>query len=265
VWGFNLMGSNISIISPNSVITANNVTYWMGVDKFYVYSGRVETLPCALRQYVFSDLNKDQGYQVFAGTNERYNEVWWYYCSNGSTVVDKYVVYNYQENIWYYGTMGRTAWLDSSIREQPMATDYNNRVLFHEVGTDDVSGLSPEPIYAYVQSADFDIGDGDKFAFVWRILPDINFTGSYVDKPTVTMTLKPRRNAGAPYSPADMPVVQSEDNYTNVRAYTIQQFNGQVYTRLRGRQMALRVESDDIGVAWQLGSIRADVKSDGSR
>ena len=132
-------------------------------------------------------------------------------------------------------------------------------------GTDDVSGLSPLPIYAHIQSADFDIGDGDRFAFVWRILPDINFTGSYVDKPSVTMTLKPRRNAGAPYSPADIPVVQSQDNYTNVRQYTIQQFNGQVYTRLRGRQMALRVESTDVGVAWQLGSIRADIKNDGGR
>ena len=265
VWGFNQMAENISIMSPNAMITVNNVTYWMGKDKFYMYSGRVETLSCALRQYIFSDINKDQGYQVFAGTNEGFNEIWWFYCSGNSTTVDKYVVYNYLENVWYYGTMARTAWLDSPIREYPMATDYNNRIIYHELGTDDVSGLSAVPISAYIQSADFDIGDGNRFAFVWRILPDINFTGSYVDKPSVTMTLKPRRNAGAPYSPSDVPVVQSEDNYTNVRQYTIQQFNGQVYTRLRGRQMALRVESNDLGVAWQLGSIRADLKNDGSR
>ena len=146
-----------------------------------------------------------------------------------------------------------------------MATDYNNRIIYHELGTDDNSGLSAEPIYAYIQSADFDIGDGDRFAFVWRILPDINFTGSFTDKPSVTMTLKPRRNAGAPYSPADIPVVQSEDDYRTVRQYTIQEFNGQVYTRLRGRQMALKVESTDLGVAWQLGAIRADLKNDGGR
>jgi hypothetical protein len=265
VWGFNLLMDNLSIISPNAAVTANNVTYWMGRDKFYTYSGRVETLPCALRQYIFNDLNLDQAFQVFSGSNEAYNEVWWFYCSNGSTTVDKYVVYNYLENLWYYGSMNRTAWLDSPLRDVPMAAGYDNRILYHEVGTDDVSGLSPVPIYAYIQSADFDIGDGDRFAFVWRILPDINFNGSNVDKPSVRMEIKPRRNAGAPYSPADNPTVQSQDNYTNVRSYNIQQFDGQVYTRLRGRQMALRIESDGLGVAWQLGSIRADVRPDGRR
>jgi hypothetical protein len=265
VWGFNILMDNISIMSPNATITVNNVTYWMGDGKFYQYTGRVETLFCALRQYIFDDLNKDQAFQVFAGANEAFNEVWWFYCSNGSNVVDKYVIYNYLENVWYYGTMGRTAWLDSGLRQYPMAADYNQRILFHEANVNDVSGLTPEPIYAYIQSADFDIGDGDRFAFVWRILPDINFTGSNVDKPTVQMEIKPRRNAGAPYSPADNPTVQSQDNYTNVRSYNIQEFDGQVYTRLRGRQMALRIESNALGVAWQLGSIRADIKPDGRR
>lgn len=265
VWGFNILMDNLSIISPNASVTANNVTYWMGRDKFYVYSGRVETLPCALRQYVFNDLNIDQSYQVFSGSNEAYNEVWWFYCSNGSTTVNKYVVYNYLENLWYYGSLNRTAWLDSPLRDYPMAASYDNRILYHEVGTDDVSGLSPVPIYAYIQSADFDIGDGDHFAFVWRILPDINFNGSSVDKPTVRMEIRPRRNSGAPYSPADNPTVQSQDNYTTTRSYNIQQFDGQVYTRLRGRQMALRIESDQLGVAWQLGSIRADIRPDGRR
>ena len=265
VWGFNLLMDNLSIMSPNAAVTANNVTYWMGRDKFYVYSGRVETLPCALRQYVFNDLNLDQAYQVFSGSNEAYNEVWWFYCSNGSTVADKYVIYNYLENLWYYGSMERTAWLDSPLRDYPMAASYDNRILFHEVGTDDVSGEAPVAINAYIQSADFDIGDGDHFAFVWRILPDINFNGSNVDKPTVKMEIRPRRNAGAPYSPADNPTVQSQDNYTNTRSYNIQEFDGQVYTRLRGRQMALRIESDQLGVAWQLGSIRADIRPDGRR
>jgi hypothetical protein len=265
VWGFNILMDNISIIAPNAVATANNVTYWMGRDKFYSYSGRVDTLPSTLRQYVFEDLNKDQAYQIFAGSNEGYNEVWWYYCGQGSNTINKYVVYNYLDQTWYYGTLARTAWLDSPLRDNPMATDYNNRVLFHEVDNDDVSGLSPVPIVAYVQSADFDIGDGQTFGFVWRILPDINFNGSTVLAPSVTMEVKPRRNSGAPYGTADNPTVTSDNNYAAQRIYTVQEFDGQVYTRLRGRQMALRVESTGLGVSWQLGSVRLDIRPDGRR
>jgi hypothetical protein len=265
VYRFEILIDNISIMSPNAVATANNVTYWMGRDKFYTYNGRVDTLPCALRQYVFEDINKDQAYQIFSGSDEGYNEVWWFYCSGTSTVIDRYVIYNYLENIWYYGSLNRTAWLDSPLREKPMAADYNNRILFHEVGNDDVSGLSPVPITAFIQSADFDIGDGNQFGFVKRILPDINFNGSSVNEPAVTMQVKPRRNAGALYGPADHPIVASANNFATTPIYTVQEFDGQVYTRLRGRQMAFRIESTDLGVAWQLGSIRIDVKPDGQR
>jgi hypothetical protein len=265
VYRFEIMMDNLSIMSPNAVATANNVTYWMGRDKFYIYNGRVDTLPCALRQYVFEDINKDQAYQIFSGSDEGYNEVWWFYCSGTSTVIDRYVIYNYLENIWYYGSLNRTAWLDSPLREKPMAADYNNRILFHEVGNDDVSGLSPVPITAFIQSADFDIGDGNQFGFVKRILPDINFNGSSVNEPAVTMQVKPRRNAGALYGPADHPIVASANNFATTPIYTVQEFDGQVYTRLRGRQMAFRIESTDLGVAWQLGSIRIDVKPDGQR
>lgn len=265
VWGFNVLMDNISIMSPNAAITVNNVTYWMGVDKFYMYSGRVETLPCALRQYVFNDINKDQAYQVFAGGNEGYNEVWWFYCSQNSNVVDRYVIYNYLDRVWYYGTMGRTAWLDSGIRPYPMAANYENRILYHESAVDDVSGLSPVPIPAYVQSSDFDIGDGHNFGFVWRILPDINFNGSNVNQPSVTMTIRPRQNSGTPYGRADNPRVQSYDDYRQRGVYTIQEFDGQVYTRIRGRQMALRIESNTLGVAWQLGTPRIDIRPDGKR
>ena len=265
IWSFNILMDNISIMSPNSAVTINNVTYWMGTDKFYMYSGRVETLPCSLRQYIFNDINKDQAYQVFAGSNEGYNEVWWFYCSNGSNVVDRYVIYNYLDRVWYYGTMGRTAWLDSGIRQFPMAANYENRVLYHESAVDDVSGLSPVPISAYVQSSDFDIGDGHNFGFVWRILPDVNFNGSNVNKPSVTMTVRPRQNSGTPYGAADNPRVESQDNYRNRGVYTIQEFDGQVYTRLRGRQLALRIESDGLGVAWQLGTPRIDIRNDGRR
>jgi hypothetical protein len=256
---------NISIISPNAAVTVNNITYWMGVDKFFSYSGRVETLPCSIWQYVFNDINTDQGFQVFAGSNERYSEVWWFYCSNDSDAVDKYVIYNYLERVWYYGTMARTAWLDSPLRSYPMAADYNNRILYHEAAVDDVAGETPVPINSYVQSSDFDIGDGHNFGFVWRILPDVNFDGSNVNQPHVTMTVKPRRNSGAPYGVADNPTVISSDNYAISGVYNIQEFTGQVYTRLRGRQLAFRIESTTLGVAWQLGSPRIDIRNDGRR
>jgi len=267
VWGFNILMDNISVMSPNSMITVNNVTYWMGTDKFYMYSGRVETLPCALRQYVYNDLNKDQSFQVFAGGNEGYNEVWWFYVSSSTqgTTIDKYVIYNYLDRVWYYGTMARTAWLDSGISDFPMAADYNNRILYHESSVDDNAGESSLPISAYVQTSDFDIGDGHNFGFVWRILPDVNFNGSTVNNPAITMTVRPRQNSGTPYGPANNPSVTSADNYSLGQLYNIQEFTGQVYTRIRGRQMSLRIESDGLGVSWQLGTPRIDIRNDGRR
>jgi hypothetical protein len=266
VWGFQLLQDNISIMSPNSAITVNNVTYWMGADKFFLYTGRVETLPCTLWQYIFDDINKDQSFQVFAGSNEAYSEVWWFYCSNGSNTVDKYVIYNYLERTWAYGSMDRTAWLDSGLRQYPMAAyELGNKVLYHEANVDDVSGLTPVPITAYVQSSDFDIGDGHNFGFVWRILPDITFDGSNVNEPYVTMTIRPRQNSGAPYGVADSPQVASTQNYSTRNTYNVQRFDGQVYTRIRARQMSFRIESTTLGVAWQLGSPRIDIRNDGRR
>jgi hypothetical protein len=266
VWGFQLLQDNISIMSPNASITINNVTYWMGVDKFFSYTGRVETLPCTLWQYVFEDINIDQSFQVFAGSNERYSEVWWFYCSENSNQIDKYVIYNYLERVWSYGTMDRTAWLDSALRPFPMAAyPEGDKVLYHEANVDDVSGLTPVAIEAFIQSSDFDIGDGHNFGFVWRILPDITFNGSNVNEPKVVMTVRPRRNSGTPYGISDSPDVQSDQNYTSQRNYDVQLFDGQVYTRLRGRQMAFRVTSTDLGVSWQLGTPRIDIRNDGRR
>jgi len=267
VWGFQVLMDNISVMSPNSMITINNVTYWMGRDRFYMYSGRVEVLPCSLRQYIFADINEDQAYQVFAGANEAFNEVWWYYVSqsSGNTIVDKYVIYNYLDRVWYYGTMARSAWMQTGTQPYPVAADYNGRLLYHENGCDDLSTSATLPIDSYVQSSDFDIGDGHNFGFVWRILPDVNFNGSTTNQPSVTMTVKPRENSGTPYGAADNPQVQSAQNYTTVPEYTIQQFDGQVYTRLRGRQMSFRIESTGVGVAWQLGSPRIDIRPDGRR
>lgn len=270
VYKFDVLMDNISIISPNAVISINNVTYWMGLDKFYMYNGTVSTLPCTLKQYVFEDLNSAQGYQVFAGGNSGYNEVWWFYCSEDTTVIDRYVIYNYLDQIWYSGNMSRSAWLDSGIRSFPMAADYNQRMLYHESSVDDNSGLTTEPIVSYVQSSDFDIEDGQSFGFVWRMLPDVNFNGSAVNNPYVSITIKPRQNSGAPYGTADEPLVTSGDNFAppyppNSSVYVVQEFTGQVYTRLRGRQMSFRISSDSLGVAWQLGHVRYDVRPDGRR
>ena len=269
VWGFNILSDNISIVGPNAVATANNLTYWMGVDKFYVYTGRVETLPCSLRQYVFGDINLQQSYQFFAGTNEGYSEIWWFYCSANSDVIDRYVIYNYLDQVWYYGTLGRTAWSDSPLREYPMGATYSHTIVYHESGTNNVEvNGTVLPITSYIQSSDFDIGDGHNFGFVWRMIPDITFDGSTTsapDKPQVTFTVRPRQNPGAPYGTADTPTVASAQSYNTVKNYNVQEFTQIVYTRLRGRQMAFRVSSDQLGCQWQLGAPRIDIRPDGRR
>ena len=266
VWGFQLLQDNISIMGPNASITVNNITYWMGTDKFYKYTGRVETLSSTLRQYVYQDINQDQNFQVFAGSIEGYNEIWWFYCSANSNVIDRYVIYDYLDDVWAYGTMSRTAWLDSGLRTFPMGADtVNYRILYHENGNDDVSGLTPVPIVSYIQSSDFDIGDGHNFGFVWRILPDLTFNGSNANLPEVTMVVLPRVNSGTAYGVPDAPRVASGQNYTARNTYAVQQFTGQVYTRIRGRQMAFRIESTGLGVAWQMGFPRIDIRPDGRR
>ncbi len=265
VWGFQILADNLSIASPNAVATANNITYWMGVDKFYVYSGRVETLPCTLRSFVYNDINMSQAAQFFAGTNEGFNEVWWYYCSANSTTIDRYVVYNYLERIWYYGTLNRTAWLDSALRVEPMATTYGNQLVYHETGVDDGTTNPPSPITAYVQSSDFDIGDGHNFGFVWRIIPDVTFDGSTVNAPALDFTVRPRQFPGSNYGTSNNPAVTSAQSYAGQRTYNVQQFTEQVYVRIRGRQMAFKVGSAALGTAWQLGVPRIEVRPDGRK
>lgn len=265
VWGFQVLGDNISIAGPNAAATAANITYWMGLDKFYMYSGRVETLACPLRQYIFGNINLQQQYQFFAGTNEGFNEVWWFYCSANSTVIDRYVIYNHLERIWSYGNLERTAWLDTALREHPTAAGYGGQIIYHEDGVDDGTTSPASPISSYIQSADANIGDGHNYGFVWRMIPDITFDGSTVDKPSVTMTLKPRQNPGSNYSAAASPTVASTQDYSGQRNYTVQQFTEIVYVRVRGRQMAFRISSEDLGVQWQLGVPSLDIRSDGRR
>jgi hypothetical protein len=332
VWGVSLLMENISIASPNAAITVNNITYWMGTDKFYAYSGRVETLPCTLRQFVFTNINTDQLAQIVCGTNEGYNEIWWFYPTADSLVNNRYVIYNHLERTWAYGNLERGFWLDSPLRQYPMAAfshqksyisdainstvdiipmlnaasypnsgvvtidsekifytgktsssltgctrgydgtaaashdQYSavvysvpNQVMNHEVGNDDRSTAEILPIEAYIESSDFDIGDGHNFGYVWRILPDMNFNGSTSNTPAVTLSVRARQNSGTPYTQGDSPTVQE------TAAIPIELYTGQVYTRIRGRQMAFRVTSSDLGVAWQMGAMRIDIRPDGRR
>jgi hypothetical protein len=260
VWGAQLLGDNISIVGPNAVAIASGVVYWMGVDKFYAYDGRVQTLPCDVRRYVFSNFNVNQSAQVFAGTNEGFNEVWWFYCSANSYTVDRYVVYNYLERIWYYGTMARTAWLDSGLRDYPVAATYSHNLVNHEQGIDDNETATSLPIIANISSSEFDIGDGHNFGFVWRMLPDITFENSTGVSPTVNMTLYGLYNSGSgAIDSSGKPVVKGN-------TYVItEEFTGQIYTRVRGRQMIFKIDSNQLGTTWQLGAPRIDIRQDGRR
>jgi hypothetical protein len=265
VWGAQLLADNISIAGPNAAAIASGVTYWMGIDKFYKYDGRTQTLRCDLRQYIFQDINLEQAAQIFASTNEGFNEVWFFYCSANSFTIDKYVTYNYAEDVWAYGTMARTAWLDSALRQHPMAATYSYNIVFHEQGNDDNETATTLPINAVIETTEFDIDDGDHFGFVWRIVPDITFRGSDTASPQVTMTLIPMQNSGSGFN--DPISLGGNSNATVVRTATvpIEQFTGQVYVRVRGRQMIMKVESNQLGCAWQLGSPRIDIKQDGRR
>jgi hypothetical protein len=227
----------------------------------------VQTLNCDLRKYIYQDINLTQNYQVFGSTNEGFNEVWWFYCSADSTTIDKYVVYNYLENVWYYGTMARTAWLDSGLQNYPIAATYGTggegKIVSHEQGVNDEENATPLPIDAYISSSEFDIGDGHNFGFIWRMLPDLSFAGSDENTvPQLTLTVYPMQNSG---SGTSTPVAANVDQLTGVQYTITEGFTGQVNTRLRGRQLAFRIESTGLGTAWQLGTPRIDIRNDGRR
>lgn len=259
VFGLQEYADSVSIMSPRAVASASNITYWMGQDKFYAYTGRVETLPCSLRNHVFNNFNINQADQVVCGTNERWNEIWWFYPTEQSDYNDAYVVYNHLERIWYYGTIDRTAWLDTALREYPQATNTpggtNAGTLYiHEFGVND----DALPMESYIQSSDFDLDDGDNFMLTRRILPDVNFSGSVAADPEVTLSIRPRNFPGAPVSidPADT---------QRVIETSVNQYTDQIFVRARARQMALKIQSDTLGVNWQLGAPRLDARSDGKR
>ena len=260
VFSLQELADNISILSPRACVTVNNVTYWMGNEKFYVYSGRVETLPCTLRQFIFQDINFGQADTIISGSNEGWNEVWWMYPSSNSSYPNRYVIYNYLERIWYYGNIDRTAWLDSPLREYPMAVNTpggtSTGILYNQENGLDDDGA---PITAYIQSSDFDIADGEQFMLTRRMLPDINFSNSTAAAPEVTLQIRPRNFPGSGFQSVgttdSKPVIE-----TAVDVYT-----EQVFIRARARQMALKISSEDLGVQWQLGVPRLDARVDGKR
>jgi hypothetical protein len=265
VWGAQLLGDNITIASTNAAVYSGNIAYWMGTDKFYSYDGTVKTLPCSVRSYVFNDFNTSQYAQVVGGTNERFDEIWWFYCSAGVTQNDRYVVYNYLQDIWYYGTLSRSAWIDSDLRENPMAATYSNNLVNHEVGYDNQESATASAITATLLSSEFDLDDGDRFMFVNRVLPDVTFEGSTVTNPAAVMTLSPMQNSGSGYNNPLSVGGNSASTVTRTATVPIEEFTGQVFVRLRGRQMAFKVESTELGVAWKLGIPRLEMRADGRR
>lgn len=259
VFSLQEIGDNLSIIGPRAVTVVNNMTFWMGHDKFYVYSGRVETLPCTLRNYVFNNINYDQADQIISGTNEAWNEVWWMYPSGTSQYNNAYVIYNHLERIWYYGNISRTAWIDSPLREFPQAalTDNTNEISYlynHEYGTND----DTLPMTAYIQSSDFDLMDGDQYVLTRRMIPDVNFEGSTAANPEANFIIRPRNFPGSAF-------YANASNTQRVIQTTVNQFTEQVFIRARARQVALKVESTALNTQWQLGSPRLDMRPDGKR
>ena len=260
-WKTQLLGDNISVMGQNAAALASGIVYWMGKEKFYMYDGRVQTLDCDLRKFIFNSLNQSQNQQVYSSTVEAFNEVWWFYCSGTNTTMDSYVVYNYLEKVWYYGKMGRTAWIDSGLYVSPIGATVNNRLVYQESGVDDNETGTPAAIDAYISSSEFDIGDGHNFAFVWRILPDLTFSGSTDGtSPEATMTLYPMYNSGSGTNNPRANTAYSINLQENPETFT-----GEVYTRVRGRQLIIKMESNKVGTTWQLGAPRLDIRPDGRR
>ena len=266
VWGSELVADGVTVMAPNVVAVASNVTFWMGIDKFYVFDGDATTLNCDLRRHVFDDINLLQRDQFFAGTNEQFNEVWWFYCSSGSNLINRYVVYNYLEKIWYYGSMGRTAWIDVGNTSFPSAATYDHTIVQHENGVNDNTTGTDLPINSYIESSEWDIGDGDSFTFIRRALPDVTFRGSDAgSSPQLIMTIKPMLNSGSGFNDPQSLGGSPSAPVVRIAQAPIEEFTGQVFVRVRGRQFVLRYEANQLGMAWQTGALRVDLAKDGRR
>jgi hypothetical protein len=258
-FGINMISENITIRSPISVAAVEDTVYWMGKNEFYVYNGGVQTLPCSVRDYVFSNFNATQAEKCFAAVNSSFSEIWWYYPSANSDNNDRYVVYNYLQDIWYYGNLTRTAWVDRGVNENPIAAGRDGYLYNHEVGFDDGSTNPASPIVAYIESSQFDIGDGDQFSFVRRLIPDLTFRNSTAETPTANFTVKARNFPGGAYLQDNSKAVEK------TASVPVEQFTQDAHIRLRGRSIAIKVDSSTTGTGWRLGSPRIDVRSDGRR
>ena len=258
-FGITQVAENITIASPLSAAAVDDNIYWMGVEDFYIYSGQVQKLPCSVRSYVFDDFNSAQSEKVCAGVNSSFSEIWWFYPSASSAENDKYVVFNYQEQVWYYGELNRTAWLDRGITSNPVGASTDNYLYLQESGFDDGSTSPVSAVTSYIESSQMDIGDGDHFVFLKRLIPDITFSDSTATAPSANFTLEARNFPGENYTNSDTnPVIRSS-------TVPVEQFTNVVNLRLRGRSFALKVESVDTGVGWRLGSPRVDMQQDGRR
>lgn len=250
-FGLNLISENISIAGANAGVAVDDSVFWMGTNEFYVFRGAVQRIPCTVRDYVFDDFNQSQQAKTFAAANTSYSEVWWFYCSSGSTVVDRFVVYNYQENLWYYGNMDRTAWMERGIYDKPVAARADGYLYLHETGSDDGSTNPPSAIAAYVESSPVDVSDGEQFQFIRRMLPDVSFVDSSSATPSIDITTTAKKYTSAT-------ALKSE-------TFTVNSSTEQVNMRLRGREFTFKVASDDAGVKWRLGTLRYDLRPDGRR
>ena len=258
-FGLQEISRSITMMGPNASVAVNDVVYWMGKEEFYVYAGQVQKIPCTVKDYIFSDFNRDQAEKVTAGHNSAYGEVWWFYCSGSSSNNNKYVVFNYEQNIWYYGSMARTAWMDRGTGQYPIAASTDNYLYYHEFGEDDGSTNPVSGISAHIESSQIDIGDGEQFLFARRLIPDMTFRDSTSDTPTATFTVKARDFPGATYGNT------SSGDTEQSSSSPIELFTSQIHTRIRGRSFAIKIESSQQGTAWRLGTPRIDLRPDGRR
>ena len=260
-FGVSMLADNIRIAGPNTALAVNDVVFWMGQENFYLYDGRTQAIPCSVRDYVFNDMNNQQSFKFHAGSIASQTEIWWFYCSSGSTEIDRYVVYNYGQQVWYYGTLVRTAWNDraSGLRSFPQATGTDLYLYDHENGLDDYSTGSQVAINAFVESSDFDIGDGQQFMLLNRILPDLSFNGSTAANPAALFTIRSRDFGGDNFTESP------SDSAIRTATSPVEQYTDKIDLRARGRQMSIRVENTAVGVKWRLGAPRIDVRPDGRR
>ena len=258
-FGLIQIASGLSIVGPNAVVAVNDQVFWMGENQFYLYDGRTQQIPCTVRDYVFDDINNDQRELVTAGLNSAYYEVFWFYPSKNSTEVDKYVVFNYSEQVWYFGTLARTAWIDAEIRSYPVAAAPDRYLYNHELGNDDGSTSPATAIQAFIESSPLSMESGDQFQLIRRVIPDVTFDGSEQATPTVTFTLQGY----------DKPGQGGQDSVngtvTKEVSDTVEKYTDELFLRLRGRSFSVKIQNTGTGTQWRLGIPRVDVRPDGRR